>query len=303
MITLAWAWIPITLGAALAQTVRNAAQRSLVASAGTLAATFVRFVYGLPFALAALAVASFLAGWTLPAPNARFVAWVIAGAGGQLVATALLLAAMKQRAFVVSVAYSKTEVVQVALLSIVLLREGVTAASAVAIALATVGVILLSLKGGKPAAGGDEPRTTATLLGLGSGASFAVSAVGYRGAALALPGHDAFLVGTYALVWAQVMQSIVLGAYLAARQPQALVAVTRAWRVSLLAGFMGTAASVCWLTAFALRPAADVRALGMVEMLFSYAVSWRVLRERITARELAGIGLLAVGLVVLCLQL
>ena len=129
MITLAWAWIPITLAAALAQTVRNAAQRSLVASAGTLAATFVRFVYGLPFALVGLAVASLLAGSTLPAPNGRFVAWVIAGAGGQLVATALLLAAMKQRAFVVSVAYSKTEVVQVALLSIVLLREGVTAAS------------------------------------------------------------------------------------------------------------------------------------------------------------------------------
>ena len=99
------------------------------------------------------------------------------------------------------------------------------------------------------------------------------------------------------------MQSVVLGAYLAVRQPQAIVAVLRAWRVSLLAGFMGATASMCWFTAFALRPAPDVRALGMIEMLFSYGVSWRVLRERLTTRELLGIVLLASGLVVLCLQL
>ena len=48
----AWAWIPIVIWAAVAQTIRNAAQRSLVTELGTLSATLVRFLYGLPFAVA-----------------------------------------------------------------------------------------------------------------------------------------------------------------------------------------------------------------------------------------------------------
>ncbi|RYY52492.1 MAG: EamA/RhaT family transporter, partial [Comamonadaceae bacterium] len=44
--SLAWIWVPIVFWAALAQTARNAAQRSLVASAGTLGATLARFLYG-----------------------------------------------------------------------------------------------------------------------------------------------------------------------------------------------------------------------------------------------------------------
>src|SRR3981189_722762 len=50
MAALPWAWIPITLGAALAQTLRNAAQRHLTGDLGALGATLVRFFYGLPFA-------------------------------------------------------------------------------------------------------------------------------------------------------------------------------------------------------------------------------------------------------------
>jgi hypothetical protein len=37
---------PITIWAAFAQTVRNAAQRHLTAELGTLGATLVRFLYG-----------------------------------------------------------------------------------------------------------------------------------------------------------------------------------------------------------------------------------------------------------------
>ena len=45
-----WLWIPITIAAAAAQTLRNATQRHLSADLGTLGATLVRFLYGLPFA-------------------------------------------------------------------------------------------------------------------------------------------------------------------------------------------------------------------------------------------------------------
>ena len=56
MVTPSWLWIPITLWAAFAQSLRNAAQRHLTRELGTLGATSVRFVYGLPFAAAWLAL-------------------------------------------------------------------------------------------------------------------------------------------------------------------------------------------------------------------------------------------------------
>ena len=51
-------WIPATLAAAAAQTARNATQRRLTETIGTVGATQVRFLYGFPFALAFLALVS-----------------------------------------------------------------------------------------------------------------------------------------------------------------------------------------------------------------------------------------------------
>jgi len=48
-------WIPATLAAAGAQTARNAMQRRLTETIGTVGATQVRFLYGFPFALLFLA--------------------------------------------------------------------------------------------------------------------------------------------------------------------------------------------------------------------------------------------------------
>ncbi len=71
-----WLWIPIVIAAAGFQTVRNAAQRSLVSSAGTLPATLVRFIYGLPFAIGGLLAIATLTADPLPTPTSGFLAWV-----------------------------------------------------------------------------------------------------------------------------------------------------------------------------------------------------------------------------------
>ena len=78
-------------------------------------------------------------------------------------------------------------------------------------------------------------------------------------------------------------------------------ATLRLWRPSLFAGFMGAAASAGWFTAFAIEPAAHVRTLGLVELLFAYVVSRRIFREKLTTLELSGIALLTAGLVVVTL--
>src|SRR3954469_25428528 len=115
MVDTGWLWVVFTLLAAAAQTARNAMQRDLQQKIGTVGATHVRFLFGFPFALIFLAGVALVSGAPLPRPGADFWPWVIAGAATQILATALMLAAMGERSFVVIPAYIKTEPIQVAL--------------------------------------------------------------------------------------------------------------------------------------------------------------------------------------------
>src|SRR5712664_2990894 len=160
-------WAVFTLIAAAAQTARNAAQRELTVKLGTVGATHVRFLFGFPFALLFLAGVVLVTGAGLPRPGASFWPWVLDGALMQIAATALMLAAMGERSFVVAIAYIKTEPIQVALFGLIFLGDHVTVAMAAAILIATAGVVVMSLKAG--GIGGFGP----TLLGLSAGACFA----------------------------------------------------------------------------------------------------------------------------------
>ena len=293
----AWLWIPVTVWAAFAQTVRNAAQRSLTAELGTMGATLVRFLYGLPFAALWLWVVQAWTGAAIPEPNAQFWGWVVLGAVSQIAATALLLRTMQERNFTLGVAYSKTEILQVAVIALVFLGDPITLATGIAVVAGTLGVLLLS-----PA---DKERpfrallagwtARASLLGIASGTGFALASVGYRGATLALPGAGFLIAAAATLFAAQLVQTVLLGGWLAAREPAVIGKVARAWRRSLLAGFMGAAASAGWFTGFALEPAAHVRTLGLLELVFSYVISLKLFREKLTRLELAGMALLVVG--------
>ncbi|MEJ8813442.1 EamA/RhaT family transporter [Variovorax ureilyticus] len=304
-----WAWIVIVVFAAAAQSVRNAAQRSLVAQAGTLGATLVRFLYGLPFAALWVALLQALPATTAPAAHfgIGYFAWLLAGAIGQIAATAFLLAAMKTRQFVVGVAFSKTEVLQVALFSALFLGEVPGSVVLAAMVIASTGIVLLSLqRGGSVAEGGGSKLTDyrPAMYGLASGAGFAISAVGYRGASLQVPELSPWLAGAWGVMWAQAVQSALMLAWLLWRSPQTVRAVLTGWRVSLLAGLMGAMASIGWFTAFAMQPAAQVRTLGLVEVFFSYLVSRRIFQEQaLSPRELLGLGLVMLGLIGICLSI
>src|SRR5262245_50391423 len=139
-----WWWIPITVWAAFAQTIRNAAQRSLTAELGTWGATLVRFLYGLPFAAIWLFAVQAFTAEVLPALNSKFLFWTLLGAVSQIIATGLLLRTMQERNFGVGVAYSKSEVLQVAIFAFVFLGDPLTIPLAIAVALGTAGVLFLS---------------------------------------------------------------------------------------------------------------------------------------------------------------
>jgi drug/metabolite transporter (DMT)-like permease len=288
-------WVIFTIVAAAGQTARNAMQRELTASLGSVGATHVRFLFGFPFALLFLAGVCIVTKSGLPTTNAAFWAWNLAGALTQIGGTALMLKTMTERSFVVTVAYLKTEPLFVAGLGLAFLHDPLTPGMAAAIVIATSGVVLISLRSGAAPGGGARPA----LFGLASGAMFAVSAIGYRGAILALhlPGY--VMGATFTLAVGLVVQAAVLTAWLAIADAKVLRAIVRLWRPSLFAGLMGSAASEFWFLAFALATAASVRTLGLIDVLFAQMVSHILFKQKTTMREAAGIVLLVAGAVLL----
>jgi len=288
-------WAVFTIIAAAAQTARNAMQRELTTTLGTVGATHVRFLFGFPFALLSLAGVMLVSQSGLPTPPPMYWPWVALGFVAQIVATAMMLSAMNDRSFVVTIAYTKTEPVQVAVFGLILLGDKVTLLSALAIVIATAGVVVMSLRPGAVQTGGWRP----TLFGIVSGGMFGLSAIGYRGAILSLQLDNFVMAATFTLAVGLIAQSILLSAYLAWRDPGVLKAIFKAWRQATFAGFMGALASQFWYLGFAIATAANVRTLALVEVLFAQAVSKFAFKQPTAPREILGIVLIVVGVVLL----
>ena len=289
-------WIPFTLVAAAGQVARNAMQRSLTAKLGTWGATNIRFLFGFPFSLLFLAAVLLSSGDRLPWPPVAFWPWLLLGALTQILGTGLMLLAMTDRSFVVTTAYLKTEAIQTAIFGFVFLGDPLSAAKLVAILIATVGVVVTALRpGGETHFAAWKP----TIIGLVAAASFALSAVGFRGAIVAIDGVSFVTAASYTLVCGLFVQTLILSIYLLARAPEVLRGIIALWRPSMLAGFVGAFASQFWFLAFALTAAANVRTLALIEVLFAQAVSHYSFKQPISLREAAGIVLIVAGVALL----
>jgi drug/metabolite transporter (DMT)-like permease len=289
-------WIPATLAAAAAQTARNATQRRLTERIGTVGATQVRFLYGFPFALLFVGLIRIILGEAIPGPNGSFLAFVGLGATAQILATALMLAAMRERSFSVVTAIIKMEPVQTAVFGLALLGDPLTPGVAIAIGLATLGVVLMSIK---PGAGLGSSGMRPVCFGLLAGTFFAMAAIGFRGAILALDQGSFLIRATTTLVWGLGAQTLLLLAWLSLFDRAALLGSLRVWWPSLGAGFLGALASQFWFIGFALTTAANVRTLALVEVLMAQAVSHRLFSQVTSRRELFGMVLILVGVVLL----
>ena len=288
-------WMVFTVLAAAGQTARNAMQRELTATLGTVGATHVRFLFGFPFALIFLAVVLIVTGMPLPRPGLIYIPWIVLGAGAQIVATAMMLTAMNDRSFVVTIAYIKTEAIQGAIFGLIFLGDRLTPAIVAAIVIATAGVVLMSFKPGAKVQGGLKP----TLIGLVAGGMFALSAVGYRGASLSLELPGFVVPATFTLACGLVAQAALLTLYLVLFDRRVLDEIARAWRPSLFAGFMGATASEFWFLAFTITTVANVRTLALVEVLFAQAISYFLFKQATTAREALGMSLIVAGVALL----
>ena len=291
-------WIPITIAAAFCQNLRTVLQKQLRGRLSTNGSTFTRYAFGSPVVVLYVVGLHVIAGLPWPDANLAFLAWVVVGSATQILATAFLIHIFSFRNFAVGVAYSKTEVIQAAIFGLIFLGDAVTLWGAAAIAIGTLGVMLISLTGTQHVL--RELLTGWTerpaLIGLASGGLFGIAAVAFRAAALSLHGHGFVMSAGYTLLWANLLQTGVLTAYLFLREPGQLGKVIAAWRVSAAAGVLGVTGSALWFMAMTIQVVAYVRTLGLIELIFTFAFSWFWFKERPRLTELIGIALLLVGI-------
>lgn len=286
-------WIPITLAAALFQTLRFMLQRQL--SLGTLSAggaTLARFFYSAPLVALLIVVYMRMTGQTWPQFGATF--WMYGAAGGlaQILATVATVMLFQARNFAVGITFKKTEVMQAVLVGWVLLGDTVSGLGFAAIGLGLVGVLLLSAPPELVRFGWRDMANRSVGLGLASGLLFAVSGVCYRGASLSLGMDDPLARAGLTLSAVTAMQLVAMVLWLRWRDPGQVGAVWAARRVAVWVGLMSMLGSFCWFTAFTLQNAAYVNAVGQVELVLSALASVIVFRETISPREWVGMGVL-----------
>jgi drug/metabolite transporter (DMT)-like permease len=295
-------WIPITIAAAFLQNLRSALQKHLKGRLSTSGAAYARFVYAWPFAVVYVWGLNAFAGLALPDPNWLFLAYCLLGGLTQILFTVLLLWMFSFRSFAVGTTFSKLEVIMVAGLGAAILGDGLTLAAGLAILLSATGVVCLSMDQTNLTLGrlfsglGEKP----TLIGLLCAGCLGASVVFFRGGALAL-GHDnVAMAAGFTFAVSVVLQTAMMGVWIIWREPGEFRKVFRHWRLAAPVGVAGALGSVCWFTAFTMQNAAYVRALGQIELVFTFIATIVFFREKVSRLETGGI-VLVVGAILLLL--
>jgi len=291
-------WIPLTIAAAGIQAARTALQKNLSQTITVLGATFARFLFGLPVIIAGLAGILFVNGQSLQAPNGPFIGYALSGGVAQLIGNALLLQLLNLSTFTVGTTYTKTEVIQTVGVSYVVIDERVEAVGLAGIIVAFVGVVLMATgrAGLSMASMFKALRHKPALYGLIVGALYALAAVFFRAAALALPEGDFVFRAVNTLAWVIVVQMILMLLWLRWKKPGVITAVAKAWPMGCWVGLTGVVSSACWYTAFTLQKVSYVMALGQIELVMTYIISRLVFKERMTQSEAIGVALTMAGI-------
>jgi len=297
-------WIPITIGAATAQTLRFMLQKRLKGMAlSTAGATFARFVYSSPLIAVIATIYAVASGQGRPDIPAAFWPYALAGGTSQILATMCVVALFSHRNFAVGITFKKTEVLLSALFGFLILGDTFTTLTIIAMLIGLAGVLFLSDPPGGIGPWHQRIFNRATALGLGAGVLFGVSGNGYRGASLSLGDGDVFYRAIITLALVTAFQTIAMAVWLTWRQPGEIWRVLASWRVAGLVGLTSMIGSIFWFTAFTMQNAAYVNAVGQIELLFSLMIGAFVFGEKITGREWQGLTLLTFSIIMLVLLL
>jgi len=296
-------WIPVTIAAAFLQNLRSALQKAIKGRLSTMGAAYARFFYACPLALLYLLVVASVGEEPLPKAHGAFLIWCFLGGLSQILFTVVLLWMFSFRTFAVGTTFSKLEVVLIAILGAILLGDTVGPIAVIAIAIGAAGTVILAMTETRLSVGAllRGMGEKATWIGLLCAALLGASVVFFRGAALSLEGASTILAAAYALAVALIMQTVGMGAWFLVRDRAEFVRVVREWRRAAPVGIAGMLGSVCWFTAFTLENAAYVRAVGQIELVFTFIASVFFFREKVTRSEVLGILMIVAAILMIVL--
>ncbi len=295
-------WIPLTIGAAFFQNIRSALQKHLSGKISTLGAAYVRFLYALPIALIYLYGVSTYTDQPLPEIHSKFLLYGLFGGICQILFTVFLLWLFSFRNFAVGTTLSKLETVMVAIFGLLLLGDTLTSAVVTAISVSALGLIILSIGQSRLSVANAFAGLwqKSTLIGLICAAWLGLSVVLFRAASLSLQLDDFLMAASFTLFIVLILQTLIMGVLLAVRELDELKKVFIYWRPAAAVGISGGLASIGWFSAFTLQNASYVRALGQIELVFTFALSLFLFREKVSRAEIVGI-LLIMGSIILLL--
>ncbi len=287
-------WIPITLTAAFAQTIRTAIQRHMKGPLGDYGASAIRFIYAIPFAWLWFLLVFTNSDQQFPMPSGMSIVWLFVGGICQILFTVLLVKLFSYRNFLVGIAFSKTEVLFAAIFEAIILTAAISTQFGIAIFLGTLAVITLSVSGRSFSLSelGSSLKSESTLIGIFCGIALAGSVLGFRSAINSLPDADFLLRATTGAALAVTGQAILFCMYLFIYRREELIAAFRLWRIGLIAGLFAAISTASWFSAFALQMAAPVRAVGQAEIIFTTVITIFIFKQKVSRLEVISIGLL-----------
>ncbi len=297
-------WIPLTIGAAFFQNIRSALQKHLSGKISRLGAAYVRFLYALPIALIYLYGLASYTDQSLPDINSTFLLYSLLGGICQIIFTVFLLWLFSFRNFAVGTTLSKLETAMVAIFGLLLLGDTLTSAVVAAIAVSALGLIILSLGQSKLSVANAVAGLwqKSTLIGLSCAAWLGLSVVLFRAASLSLQLDHFLMAASFTLFIVLTLQTLIMGLVLALREFEEFKKVFSYWRPACAVGISGGLASIGWFTAFTLQNASYVRALGQIELVFTFVLTVFLFREKVSRAEVIGITLIMGSIVLLLLR-
>ncbi len=298
MIT-SFVWLPASLAGGAFQAWRTAIQQRLRGELTVSGAGLIRYLYGAPVAFLLASVWLTARGEALPLTSPSFFLFAATGGLAQVLGTNLLIMAFGFRNFVVGTAFSKTEAVQAAVFAWLALGERLSGLAMTAVGFSVAGVLALALGGRKMTAREvlGALGQPAALCGMGAGALFALTGVLVKRATMELHLSDSIQAALVTLSVVMVLQTLMHGGYVLVREPTTLRRIVETWRTSAQVGLLAALGSACWFTGFATAPVALVRVVGQVEVVFTLGFARLYLKERTRPHEVAGLLLVATGVV------
>ncbi len=294
-------WVIFTVLAAFFQNLRTSLQKRLNKSLSLVASAYVRFAFALPFALIVFLL-NFRSLDIVPIilDQNNFIYYTFLGAIFQVIFTLLLLYLFKFSNFVVGTSLSKTEVIQIAIFEYIILKDKLNLFGIIGIVVATIGVIVITIKDVKLFFRNFFSKVT--LIGLTTGLILGLSVVYFRAAALSLENLSSnFDKAITTLFFGLFIQTAVVTTYLLIFEKSEFKKFYHNKVEICFTGLAGFLATLSWFFAFTLIQASFVRAVGQIEILFSYVSSKYLFKEKITFIEIMGIIIFISGATLLLL--